>query len=51
MKTFKHHNARSLKQAASLLSKYNGKARVNAGGTDLIGESEGSLHTASILKR
>ncbi len=28
----------SLKQAASLLSKYNGKARINAGGTDLIGE-------------
>ncbi len=38
MKTFKHHNVRTLKQAASLLSKYNGKARVNAGGTDLIGE-------------
>jgi NADPH-dependent glutamate synthase beta subunit-like oxidoreductase/CO/xanthine dehydrogenase FAD-binding subunit len=38
MKTFKHHNARSLKQAASLLSRYNGKARVNAGGTDLLGE-------------
>jgi NADPH-dependent glutamate synthase beta subunit-like oxidoreductase/CO/xanthine dehydrogenase FAD-binding subunit len=38
MKTFKHHNARSLKQAGELLSKYNGKARVNAGGTDLLGE-------------
>jgi NADPH-dependent glutamate synthase beta subunit-like oxidoreductase len=37
MKTFKHYNARSLKQAATLLSKYNGKARINAGGTDLIG--------------
>jgi NADPH-dependent glutamate synthase beta subunit-like oxidoreductase len=37
MKTFKHHNARSIKQAAALLSKYNGKARINAGGTDLIG--------------
>ena len=38
MKTFKHHNVRTLRQAASLLSKYNGKARVNAGGTDLIGD-------------
>jgi len=37
MKTFQHYNARSLKQASVLLSKYNGKAKVNAGGTDLIG--------------
>jgi NADPH-dependent glutamate synthase beta subunit-like oxidoreductase len=37
MKTFKHHNARSLKKAATLLSKYDGKAKVNAGGTDLLG--------------
>lgn len=37
MKTFKHHDARTLKQATALLTKYNGKARVNAGGTDLLG--------------
>ncbi len=37
MKKFTHHNARSLKEAATLLSKYNGKAKVNAGGTDLLG--------------
>ncbi len=37
MKSFQHHKARSLKQATSLLAKYNGKARVNAGGTDLLG--------------
>ncbi len=37
MKSFKHHNASSLKQATALLSKYNGKAKVNAGGTDLLG--------------
>lgn len=37
MKTFQHYNAKSLKQASSLLSKHNGKARVNAGGTDLLG--------------
>jgi NADPH-dependent glutamate synthase beta subunit-like oxidoreductase/CO/xanthine dehydrogenase FAD-binding subunit len=38
MKTFQHYNARTLKQATSLLSKHNGKARVNAGGTDLLGD-------------
>jgi len=37
MKSFKHHNARSLKNAVALLSKYSGKARINAGGTDLLG--------------
>ena len=37
MKSFQYHKARSLKQAASLLAKYSGKARVNAGGTDLLG--------------
>ena len=37
MKTFKHYNARSLKEAAALLAEYNGKAKVNAGGTDLLG--------------
>jgi NADPH-dependent glutamate synthase beta subunit-like oxidoreductase len=37
MKSFKHFNARSLKEAAALLAKHNGKAKVNAGGTDLLG--------------
>jgi NADPH-dependent glutamate synthase beta subunit-like oxidoreductase/CO/xanthine dehydrogenase FAD-binding subunit len=37
MKSFQHHDARSLKKATALLSKYNGKAKVNAGGTDLLG--------------
>jgi NADPH-dependent glutamate synthase beta subunit-like oxidoreductase len=37
MKTFKHYNARSLKQASALIAKHNGKAKVIAGGTDLIG--------------
>jgi NADPH-dependent glutamate synthase beta subunit-like oxidoreductase len=37
MKAFKHHDARTLRQASALLSKYNGKAKVNAGGTDLLG--------------
>jgi NADPH-dependent glutamate synthase beta subunit-like oxidoreductase/CO/xanthine dehydrogenase FAD-binding subunit len=38
MKTFEHFNAKSIGQAASLLSKHNGKARINAGGTDLLGD-------------
>jgi xanthine dehydrogenase YagS FAD-binding subunit len=38
MKTFIHHNARSLRQATALLAEYGGKAKVNAGGTDLLGE-------------
>jgi NADPH-dependent glutamate synthase beta subunit-like oxidoreductase len=37
MKPFKHHNARSIKEAAGLLAHYDGKAKVNAGGTDLLG--------------
>ncbi len=37
MKPFRHHNARSIKEATSLLTEYEGKARVNAGGTDLLG--------------
>jgi NADPH-dependent glutamate synthase beta subunit-like oxidoreductase len=37
MKSFIHHNARTLRQASALLSKYEGKAKVNAGGTDLLG--------------
>jgi NADPH-dependent glutamate synthase beta subunit-like oxidoreductase len=37
MKSFKHHNARSLREAATLLAKYKGNARINAGGTDLLG--------------
>jgi NADPH-dependent glutamate synthase beta subunit-like oxidoreductase/CO/xanthine dehydrogenase FAD-binding subunit len=37
MKSFKHYNARSLKEASTLLAKNPGKAKVNAGGTDLLG--------------
>jgi len=36
MKPFKHHNARSIREAASFLSEYGGKAKINAGGTDLL---------------
>lgn len=37
MKPFKHYNARSLGEATKLLAEYDGKAKVNAGGTDLLG--------------
>ncbi len=36
MKPFKHYNARSVREATGLLAKYNGKAKANAGGTDLL---------------
>ena len=37
MRSFRHYQARSLREAASLLAKHRGKAKVNAGGTDLLG--------------
>jgi NADPH-dependent glutamate synthase beta subunit-like oxidoreductase len=37
MKPFVHYNAESIGEAARLLKKYGGKAKVNAGGTDLLG--------------
>lgn len=37
MKPFKHHNAQSIKEAVDLLGKYRGTAKINAGGTDLLG--------------
>jgi NADPH-dependent glutamate synthase beta subunit-like oxidoreductase len=37
MKSFIHHNAKSVKEAVKLLAKNKGKAKAYAGGTDLIG--------------
>lgn len=37
MKRFEHQNARSVGEAVELLNHYHGKAKVNAGGTDLLG--------------
>jgi NADPH-dependent glutamate synthase beta subunit-like oxidoreductase len=37
VKPFVHRNARSIREAVRLLAKYKGKAKVNAGGTDLLG--------------
>ena len=41
MKPFAHHNARSVDEARRLLEEYKGRAKVNAGGTDLLGSHEG----------
>jgi xanthine dehydrogenase YagS FAD-binding subunit len=37
MKSFAHHHARSVDEAVTLLARYKGKAKLNAGGTDLLG--------------
>ena len=37
MKPFRHFNADSVDEALALLTEYDGKARVTAGGTDLLG--------------
>ncbi len=37
MKTFTHYNATSIREALDLLEKHRGKAKLNAGGTDLLG--------------
>jgi xanthine dehydrogenase YagS FAD-binding subunit len=37
MKTFDHYDARSIDEAITLLGKHGRKARINAGGTDLLG--------------
>jgi len=38
MKTFRHVSARSIEEATSILRESGGKARIIAGGTDLLGE-------------
>lgn len=37
MKHFEHHNAHSIREAVRLLKNYKGKAKVIAGGTDILG--------------
>jgi xanthine dehydrogenase YagS FAD-binding subunit len=41
MRPFTHLNARSVKEACKLLADYDGKAVLNAGGTDLLGTLKG----------
>lgn len=43
MKRFKHINASSVKEATSILKEYGRKARVIAGGTDLLGEMKDDI--------
>ena len=44
MKSFTHYDASTLQEAIELLDTYKGKARVNAGGTDLLGSlKQGTL--------
>jgi xanthine dehydrogenase YagS FAD-binding subunit len=38
MKKFKHFNAKTLEEAVSILDRYQGKANIIAGGTDLLGK-------------
>ena len=51
MKPFEHHNARSIEEAVRLLDKYDGKAKVNAGGTDLLGRYERQRFLPTIPRR
>jgi NADPH-dependent glutamate synthase beta subunit-like oxidoreductase len=43
MNRFKHINARTLEEAASILKQNRGKARVISGGTDLVGEMKDNI--------
>jgi NADPH-dependent glutamate synthase beta subunit-like oxidoreductase len=47
MKKFKHITARSIEEATSVLDEYGYKARVVAGGTDLLGEMKDCILPAS----
>ena len=43
MRSFKHIHARTVDEACALLWKYNGKARLNAGGTNLLSILKGEI--------
>ena len=43
MRTFEHIDARSMDEACQLLDQYRGKARLNAGGTDLLSILKGDI--------
>lgn len=45
MKPFVHITARSVDEAVSILNKYEGGAKIIAGGTDLLGQIKNRIHT------
>ncbi|MFB3887309.1 MAG: xanthine dehydrogenase family protein subunit M, partial [Thermodesulfobacteriota bacterium] len=46
MKKFSHRNAWTLEEALSILRQYRGKAKIIAGGTDLLGQIKNRIHPA-----
>lgn len=44
MRTFAYHSAGTLDEAISLLTKYNGKAKIIAGGTDILGAMKDEIN-------
>lgn len=44
MKTFAHHAPDTVEEACRLLAEYRGTARINAGGTDLLGVLKDDIH-------
>jgi xanthine dehydrogenase YagS FAD-binding subunit len=46
MKTFTHYSPRTIGEALELLEKHGGKAKLNAGGTDLLGMLKGRVLSA-----
>ena len=47
--SFEHVDAREVKEVASLLRKYGGRARVIAGATDLLGLISSSWHPSAAV--
>ena len=43
MRTFRHFDAHTIDEACQLLGKYQGRARLNAGGTDLLSVLKGDI--------
>jgi xanthine dehydrogenase YagS FAD-binding subunit len=43
MQTFRHYNATSIEEAQFYLERYGGRARIMAGGTDLLGKMKDEI--------
>jgi xanthine dehydrogenase YagS FAD-binding subunit len=48
MRPFAHVDARTVEEACGLLAEFGGRARVNAGGTDLVGVLKDGIHAEPI---